>query len=82
MTTSLLIVPRTSLSLRSGTSSVRSRPPPSSRSVGHSTVVGSLIALIRRLLASPFIEEEELDAIGDAVIRSRIGSARSGTTSC
>src|SRR5438445_234238 len=37
-------------------------------SVGHSTVVGSLLALNSKgILASPFIEEAELDAIGDAV---------------
>src|SRR5207245_6471921 len=36
--------------------------------VGHSTVVGSLLALNSKgILASPFIEEAELDAIGDAV---------------
>ena len=37
-------------------------------SVGHSTVVGALLALNSKgILASPFIEEAELDAIGDAV---------------
>ena len=36
--------------------------------VGHSTVVGSLLAMNSRgILASPFIEDEELEAIGDAV---------------
>src|SRR2546428_2659250 len=37
-------------------------------SVGHSTVVGSLLALNSKgILASPFIEEDEIEAIGDAV---------------
>ncbi|TLZ80563.1 MAG: translation initiation factor IF-6 [Methanobacteriota archaeon] len=37
-------------------------------SVGHSTVVGSLLALNSKgILASPFIEEAEIEAIGDAV---------------
>jgi len=37
-------------------------------SVGHSTVVGSLVAMNSKgILASPFIEESELEAIGDAV---------------
>ncbi|HEX9340029.1 MAG TPA: translation initiation factor IF-6 [Thermoplasmata archaeon] len=37
-------------------------------SVAHSTVVGSLVAMNSKgILASPFIEEAELDAIGDAV---------------
>lgn len=36
--------------------------------IGHSTVVGSLVAMNSKgILASPFIEEEEIDAIGDAV---------------
>ena len=36
--------------------------------VGHSTVVGALLAMNSKgILASPFIEEEEIDAIGDAV---------------
>jgi len=36
--------------------------------VAHSTVVGSLVAMNSMgILASPFIEEEEIDAIGDAV---------------
>ena len=36
--------------------------------VAHSTVIGSLLALNSKgVLASPFIEEAELDAIGDAV---------------
>lgn len=36
--------------------------------VGHSTVVGSLLAMnSKAILASPFIEEEEVEAIGDAV---------------
>jgi translation initiation factor 6 len=36
--------------------------------VGHSTVVGSLLAMNSRgILASPFVEDTELDAIGDAV---------------
>ena len=51
-------------------------------SVGHSTVVGSLLALNSKgILASPFIEEEELDRIGDAVYPLPIDSARWGTTS-
>jgi translation initiation factor 6 len=37
-------------------------------SVGHSTVVGSLLAMnSTAILASPFIEESEMEAIGDAV---------------
>ncbi len=37
-------------------------------SVAHSTVVGSLVAMNSKgILASPFIEEAELEAIGDAV---------------
>src|SRR5437879_7283050 len=37
-------------------------------SVGHSTVVGSLIAMNSKgILASPFIEEDEIETIGDAV---------------
>ncbi len=37
-------------------------------SVGHSTVVGSLLAMNSKgILASAFIEDDELDAIGDAV---------------
>lgn len=37
-------------------------------SVGHSTVIGALIAMNSKgILASPFIEEAELEAIGDAV---------------
>lgn len=36
--------------------------------VGHSTVLGSLVAMNSKgILASPFIEDPELDAIGDAV---------------
>jgi len=36
--------------------------------VGHSTVVGSLLAMNSKgILASPFIEDDEIDAIGDAV---------------
>jgi translation initiation factor 6 len=36
--------------------------------IGHSTVVGSLLAMNSKgILASPFIDEEELEAIGDAV---------------
>jgi len=36
--------------------------------IGHSTVVGSLVAMNSKgILASPFIEEEEIEAIGDAV---------------
>jgi len=36
--------------------------------IGHSTVVGSLVAMNSKgILASPFIEIEEIDAIGDAV---------------
>lgn len=36
--------------------------------IGHSTVVGSLVAMNSKgILASPFIEDEEIDAIGDAV---------------
>ena len=36
--------------------------------VGHSTVVGSLLAMNSKgILASPFIEDSELDAIGEAV---------------
>jgi len=36
--------------------------------VGHSTVVGSLLALNSKgILASPFIEEDEIEAIGDDV---------------
>ena len=41
---------------------------PIATNVGHSTVVGSLLALNSKgILASPFIEEDEADAIGDAV---------------
>ena len=37
-------------------------------SVAHSTVVGSLLAMnSKAILASPFIEEAEMEAIGDAV---------------
>ena len=37
-------------------------------SVAHSTVVGSLVAMNSKgILASPFIEDPEIDAIGDAV---------------
>lgn len=37
-------------------------------SVGHSTVLGALVAMNSNgILASPFIEHEEIDAIGDAV---------------
>ena len=36
--------------------------------VGHSTVVGSLLAMNSKgILASPFIEDDEIDTIGDAV---------------
>ncbi|TLZ44167.1 MAG: translation initiation factor IF-6 [Methanobacteriota archaeon] len=36
--------------------------------IGHSTVVGSLLAMNSKgILASPFIEEEEAEAIGDGV---------------
>ncbi|MCI4371684.1 MAG: translation initiation factor IF-6 [Thermoplasmata archaeon] len=36
--------------------------------VGHSTVVGSLLAMNSKgILASPFIDEDEIEAIGDAV---------------
>lgn len=37
-------------------------------SIGHSTVVGSLVAMNSKgILASPFIEEDEIEAIGDGV---------------
>jgi len=36
--------------------------------IGHSTVIGSLLAMNSKgILASPFVEDAELDAIGDAV---------------